>query len=695
MLSIFFLLVESLVSQFTEIEYDPDIAALIQAVSPDSIYHTIASISGETGVTVSGQPDSIPVRYAYHPGSYRAALWIAERLESFGLETEIVPFIPAEIRAMDLLPWGQGWAVGWNGHEWTGHGSGILRTSDGGESWETISGIRGYGWESVVTLSVDSAWAASSEGRIGRTTDGLTWNYTVAGSLPLYDICFLDTQRGWAVGDSGVFLKTLDAWQTYSEVRILPDDLRHIHFISENEGWVASVKDLWHTIDGGDDWEYLDQPLAELTDLSLSDSLRGFLSGRTAQGHGGVCYTLDGGLNWELLIDTLTCIPRSLKVRGDTVWVAGDGGLIVASFDRGQSWTLHPALSRATLNCIDFLPDGRIVAVGDEEVFTSSNGETWLRPDTTNIGLMWNVAAYLPGSDSTRVMVTAHLDARSEDNQAFTPGADDNGTGVACVVEAARVLSEHNPLNSLEFVLFSGEEVGLFGSHRYVSEVMGTDKDILAVLNADMFGYDGNSDHVIDINSNPEDPRAQAAARMFLDVVDVYALDLTPVSYVADAKPNSDHYYFWQEMIPALFLNEDRNDYNPFYHTTGDRLEVLDCEHIGEGIRAAVGWLAHMAALDSLEDIKENHVPYIEPIVLTLSASIISYSGWVEITTSYRITPVIYDVSGRVVKKLTSVPPSSQPQRLAFDISDLPCGVYWLGISRDRGLLTEKFTVIR
>jgi len=62
------------------VEFDPDIATVIARVSPDSVEHFIASLSGEIGVTIEGQPDSLPCRFAYSPGGLRAALWIAEQM---------------------------------------------------------------------------------------------------------------------------------------------------------------------------------------------------------------------------------------------------------------------------------------------------------------------------------------------------------------------------------------------------------------------------------------------------------------------------------------------------------------------------------------------------------------------------------------------------------------------------------------
>src|SRR5205085_11347279 len=89
------------------------------------------------------------------------------------------------------------------------------------------------------------------------------------------------------------------------------------------------------------------------------------------------------------------------------------------------------------------------------------------------------------------VLVTAHLDSinLAGGPAAPAPGADDNGSGSAGVLELARVLATHSGQHDLRFILFGGEEQGLFGSQHYVSSLSATEKGrILSVVNMDMVG---------------------------------------------------------------------------------------------------------------------------------------------------------------------------------------------------------------
>jgi hypothetical protein len=91
------------------------------------------------------------------------------------------------------------------------------------------------------------------------------------------------------------------------------------------------------------------------------------------------------------------------------------------------------------------------------------------------------------------VLVTAHLDSinghAGGDSAAVAPGADDDGSGSAGVLEIARALKDHHGKNDLQFVLFGGEEEGLLGSDEFVRSMNATDRArVQAVVQMDMIG---------------------------------------------------------------------------------------------------------------------------------------------------------------------------------------------------------------
>ncbi len=79
--------------------------------------------------------------------------------------------------------------------------------------------------------------------------------------------------------------------------------------------------------------------------------------------------------------------------------------------------------------------------------------------------------------------------------------ADDNASGVAAVIEAARILSKYDFKYTLIYALWDEEEIGLVGSNYYASQASSNQDEIQGVLNMDMLAWDGNNDGLLDIHT--------------------------------------------------------------------------------------------------------------------------------------------------------------------------------------------------
>ena len=144
-----------------------------------------------------------------------------------------------------------------------------------------------------------------------------------------------------------------------------------------------------------------------------------------------------------------------------------------------------------------------------------------------------NVVAILPGKqDPDRwIIVSGHYDSLNlkvpPGSRAWTeqttelpaPGVSDDGSGTACAMEAARVLSQHEFRATLVFVAFAGEEQGLIGSRAMAKRVKAKNQEIEAVLNNDIIGNDvsGNGtsvkDRVLVFSDDPADSPSRQIAR--------------------------------------------------------------------------------------------------------------------------------------------------------------------------------------
>ena len=102
-----------------------------------------------------------------------------------------------------------------------------------------------------------------------------------------------------------------------------------------------------------------------------------------------------------------------------------------------------------------------------------------------------NVVCQKQGSTDTAILVCAHYDCRMEDINNFrdrAPGADDNASGVSVTLEVARILSKVNLEDTIQFVFFSGEEQGQWGSRKYARYLHETDARQYHLINIDMVG---------------------------------------------------------------------------------------------------------------------------------------------------------------------------------------------------------------
>jgi len=311
---------------------------------------------------------------------------------------------------------------------------------------------------------------------------------------------------------------------------------------------------------------------------------------------------------------------------------------------------------------------------------------------------MWNVVATIPGDDAYEVLLTAHYDAYTDEWQTYTPGADDNASGVAGVLEAARILSQGSWKHTLRFVLFGGEELGLFGSQKYVQDVVdsGMKKMITGVLNLDMIAYDGNEIPQIEIHTHPWEETSAEQGRMLADIIDVYGYDIVPEIHIKDAAENSDHSSFWPRLIPAMLLIEDFDDFTPFYHTTGDLIGTLDTGYMRENVKASLAWTATMAKSDAfIPGVSETPSVAARIPEIHLPSGVLCAGSWVEIRTPYTVIPVVYDASGRQVAVLESVAPSPAGKRIELPLSNLAEGIYWVGISGSPAPVMAKFVLVR
>ena len=176
-----------------------------------------------------------------------------------------------------------------------------------------------------------------------------------------------------------------------------------------------------------------------------------------------------------------------------------------------------------------------------------------------------NIVAIQRGSvhPNRFVIMSGDIDSRVSDPNNFTsdsPGANDNATGMAGAIEAARVLSKYRFANSIVYVGLSGEEQGLYGGKGLAQYALDNNWEIIGVLNNDMIGNIEGVDGVIDnrgfrIFSEPtpvtETERARKQRRFYGGEVDGISRQLARYVYKTTQT-------YMPEMNPMLIYRLDR-----------------------------------------------------------------------------------------------------------------------------------------
>jgi hypothetical protein len=210
-----------------------------------------------------------------------------------------------------------------------------------------------------------------------------------------------------------------------------------------------------------------------------------------------------------------------------------------------------------------------------------------------------NIIAHLAGRGEAPglVIVGAHYDSTASGDPPYdpavdpAPGADDDASGVAAVLEIARLLAawEGGFEHDLRFVLFDAEELGLLGSRQHVQ---GLDREVTLMASLDPIGFNaGGADRMWFAYDARWTADAEALEARALEL-DVPLLVAGVDAALIGGDERSDHFPFWEAGHPALHVGTFPQP--PAYHTADDTLDVVDPRFL----RDVTGLLAaHFAAV--------------------------------------------------------------------------------------------------
>jgi photosystem II stability/assembly factor-like uncharacterized protein len=577
--------------------YDPMIDSIVSRVDRTQLLSLIDDLSGEDTVSIGGIEDSIKTRYSYSQGIFKAADYLKERFQEMGLSVALDTFQMGSFEAylVDVAcsPDGEkAWSVSAFG--------GILKTTNGGDLWSLIDETATLEFYDIFRIDDNSLWSVGYGGVILRSTDaGNTWQDRSRPEFSTLNFkrgYFEDGDHGWVVGDYGVWF-TSDGGANWTEqVHLAGQTLYGVDFVDPYRGWtVGTGGPVLHTTDRGANWNpQTSGTSARLRSVDFVDRFNGWACGD----NGWAIYTTDGGANWTgktlSTSDNLNNVDFADSLHG---WMVGYDGSIFYTSDLGVNW-VPQASNSYYLYGVDFADTLVGWATGYYEIIKTTNGggnwfSQWGNVEPLNL---FNVVATIEGQTypGRQVLITGHYDDVSEDSYNWAPGADDNASGTVSLLAAASILKDYDLTNTVKFVAFSAEEQGLLGSAAYAQEAYNRGDTIVGVLNFDMIAYDGNGDDVIEVHCG--DPSEnQALADLLIGAISDYGLSLSPEKIISGATDRSDHASFWDWGYPAILGIEDFDDFNPLYHTTGDRVSIFDTSYYVDFTKAAVAGISILA----------------------------------------------------------------------------------------------------
>jgi Zn-dependent M28 family amino/carboxypeptidase len=206
-----------------------------------------------------------------------------------------------------------------------------------------------------------------------------------------------------------------------------------------------------------------------------------------------------------------------------------------------------------------------------------------------------NVVAVLPGTDPSvpAIVLGAHYDSRTSDiadSASPAPGANDNATGVAVLLEVARAMADHPGPATIYLVAFAAEETGLQGSQHFVKGGLAPGVGAMAAFDivGNSSGPDGAS-AVRVFSEGPEDSASRSLARRMVEIGTAWVPDLAILVQDAIDRPGrySDHVPFSEAGVPAVRFIEDQERVE-FQHNSLDTADRIDSDYLARVARLAL-----------------------------------------------------------------------------------------------------------
>jgi photosystem II stability/assembly factor-like uncharacterized protein len=499
----------------------------------------------------------------------------------------------------------------------------LKRTRDGGSTWDTIVLEKTNGIASSYWVSGDVGFVAGYNSVLAKTVDGgNSWDtfvirpgYPGARYSP-YGMCFVDAETGWLAGlfwpPGGVWrgsvMKTTNGGRAWVEQPFPVDAyLRSIRFFDASHGWAAEYAAqrtgrIFYTADGGTTWRECSRPMGghgieEIEPTGPDEAWAVDLTNK-------LLHTTDG-TTWQYVDTGYSFWLNSVEFPDRKHGYAAYNHLITTE-DGGATWREVAGAPEMIYQVMAFADKDRGV-VGDyfgRYLFqTADGGKTFVNIIDDMDLAAENVIGERRGAERPEeiVIIGGHFDSVSDQVPSLCPGAEDNASGTACAMAAARAFKDLPFKRTVRYVAFGDEESGFIGSRAYAKYCSGKGEKIIGVLNADMVCYDEDG-------GRRDDFVAGSGVNgwwMYDYLAAVGGLYGQRIIYDAGWENISDDWSFEDVGYPAIGVIEGGEGAGgiteyPYYHTTEDTLDKL---HPALGVRFVRDYAAMFAHLAGISDV--------------------------------------------------------------------------------------------
>lgn len=336
-------------------------------------------------------------------------------------------------------------------HGWVVGGlKGVVRTRDGGTTWTLNATGPQLGFMDIAFIPNGKQGCAVGQGsdRSGLTGDSVIWltadsganwtqHYRNAKGGGLNAVAFADADNGWAVGNFGSIVHSVNGGKKWTEVeapaQVQALNFTDVTFADANNGWIMAPGDkvyILRTVNAGAAWTVLTINTTGLSKFSFTDALNGWAAGTDGQ----IWHTADGGVTWAAQVNPYAGPGKDINdIRFTTAligWAVVNDGTLLGTADGGVTWSFQNLINNVSLNTVRFsdTQNGWVFGAGGNAFKTSDGGATWnsistgVRVNFRSISLYKRVSAWVAGDSG---VILNSLDKGVTWTQQPTPTTED------------------------------------------------------------------------------------------------------------------------------------------------------------------------------------------------------------------------------------------------------------------------------